>query len=272
MDPVRATYLTALCLILLGAVLTWQTGETYTWLMLLPAIAAAGVYTLSPQIRWRYWKKNPPDLPTDMAPILERFPLYRSLDLDGKRDFRRRTFLIREATEYTGMAIDNIPPDVRLMVAASAATVTFHREEFLVPGFENVVFYPHQFPTPEHERLHASELYPPDGVIIYTLNYLIRSVVEPDKYLQLGIYEYTRALFHTDPGLRAKVAAHSLTFPEVEEITGFSEEALKEFVGLEELDLPAITATVFHTHAAALAQRHPGKANGLLALFPPRPV
>ncbi|MCP9237423.1 zinc-dependent peptidase [Lewinella sp. JB7] len=263
MDPVRATYLAALCLILLGAVLTWQTGDTYTWLMLLPAIAAAGVYTLSPQIRWWYWKRNPPDLPTDMAPILERFPLYRTLDLAGKRDFRRRAFLIREATEYTGMAIENIPPDVRLMVAASAATVTFYWEEFLIPGFENVVFYPHLFPTPEHDRLHSSELYPPDGVIIYTLNYFVRSVVEPDKYLHLGIYEYSRALFHTAPGVRTALLPHTLTYPEVEALTGFSESALREFIGLEELDLPAITLTIFHTHGPIFAQRFPEKAGGV---------
>lgn len=268
MDPVRATYLAALCLILLGAVLSWQTNETYTWLMVLPAVAAAGVYSLSPQIKWWYWKRHPPDLPVEMAPILDRFALYRSLDLSGKRDFRRRAFLIRENTEFTGMAIDNIPPDVQLMVAASAATVTFYREGFLVPGFENVIFYPHLFPSPQYDRLHSSELYAPDGGIILTLNYFIRSVVEPDKYLQLGIYEYTRALFHTQPELRDRLEPHQLHYPEIHRVTDFSEEALKKYIGLEELDLPALTMTVFYTHPERLARLYPENSAGILKVFP----
>ncbi len=270
MDPLRAIYLAAACLILLGAVLTWQTNETYTWLMLLPAVAAAGAYSIAPQLRWAYWKRNPPDLPGAMAPIVDRFPLYRALDLAGKREFRRRAFLIRENTEVTGMATDKIPPDVRLMVAASAATVTFYRADFLIPGFENVVFYKHLFPTPVHERLHSSELYPEDGVAIFTLNYFIRSVVEPDKYLQLGIYEYTRALFHTAPHVREALLPHTLTYPQIHQLTDFSETALKGFIGLEDLDLTAITVTVFHTHAPAFATRFPEQLAGILRVFPLR--
>ncbi len=268
MDPLRAIYLAAACLILLGVVLSWQTDEVYTWLMLLPAVAAAGAYAIAPQLRWAYWKKNPPDLPTGVAPLLDRFPLYRALGLGGKREFRRRTFLIRENTEFTGLAIEKIPADIKLMVAASAATVTFYREEFLIPGFENVVFYKHLFPTPAHERLHASELYPEDGVAIYTLNYLIRSVVEPDKYLQLGIYEYARALFYTAPTVREALVAHTLTYEEVHQLTGFSEAALKGFIGLDELDRTAITVTLFHSHAPAFATRYPEQLAGILRVFP----
>ncbi|CAH1000936.1 hypothetical protein LEM8419_01959 [Neolewinella maritima] len=271
-DPVRAIYLAAGCLLLLGLVLTWQTDTPYSWLLVLPAIAAAGAYTLAPQIRWRYWKTHPPDLPPALAPLLDRFPLYRALDLAGKREFRRRAFLIRENTEFTGMAIETIPADVRLMVAASAATVTFYREEFLIPGFENVLFYKHQFPTPVHERLHASELYPADGAIIYTLNYLIRSVVEPRKYLQLGLYEYSRALMHTDPAVRTTIAAQQLDYGEIYQLSDFSEEALKGFIGLDELDLAAITYTLFHTHAADFAERYPERFTALRAAFPLRTI
>ena len=270
MDPVRAIYLAALCLILLGAVLTWQSGEVQSGLFLISAIMAAGAYSLAPQLRWWHWKRNPPDLPTDMAPLLERFPLYRALDLEGKRDFRRRAFLIREATEYTGMAIENIPADVRLMAAASAATITFYREEFLIPEFENVIFYPHQFPTPQHDVLHASEMYAEDGVIIWTLKYFIRSVIEPDKYLQLGFYEYARALFATDPEARDRAARHALTFPEIHQLTDFSREALQTFIGLQDLDLSALTLTVFHSHAPGFAARYPERFTGLIADFPLR--
>ena len=275
MDPVRAIYLAALCLILLGAVLTWQTNDVQSGLFLIAALMAASAYSLAPQLRWWYWKKNPPDLSTEMAPLLERFPLYRALDLEGKRDFRRRAYLIREATESTGMAIESIPADVRLMAAASAATITFYREEFLIPGFENLIFYPHQFPSPQHDVLHASEMYAPDGVIIWTLKYFVRSVVEPHKYLQLGFYEYARALFATDAEAQAAAARHALTFDEIHRLTDFSPAALQTFIGLEDLDLPALTLTVFHSHAAGFHARYPERFRAILEAFPlrlPQPV
>ncbi|MEL7160644.1 MAG: hypothetical protein AAFN92_07785 [Bacteroidota bacterium] len=252
MNPVRAIYLSCACLILLGLILSWATYQPYSALIIFPLLVAAGTYTLSPQIMWWHWKRNPPDLDVSLASLLERFDLYRRLDLAGKREFRRRTFLLREATSIEGKAIEEFPPDVKVMVAASAATVGFHREEFLLGDFEKVIFYRHFFPSPEHEVLHSSELYPADGAIIWTLNVFLRSCIEPQKYLHLGLYEYGRALLHLEPSLRSGLEETMLDYARVEKITGFSEEKLKEFIGLEELDLAAITLVLYHTHQERL--------------------
>ncbi|MEM9527803.1 MAG: hypothetical protein AAGA31_14405, partial [Bacteroidota bacterium] len=164
------------------------------------------------------------------------------------RDFRRRTFLLKEATDIEGKAIEHFPEDVKVMVAASAATITFHREEFLLKGFEKVIFYRHFFPSPEFEVLHSSELYPKDGAIIWTLNVFLRSCIEPKKYLHLGLYEYGRALMYLDQGLRSKLETLALNYSAITQITSFPEEKLKEFIGLEELDLAAITLVLYFTH------------------------
>jgi len=263
LNPVRAAYLCCACVLLLGLILSWATYEPYSSLLLLPMLVAAGVYTLSPQIMWWHWKRHPPDLDVSLAPLLERFDLYRRLDLAGKREFRRRTFLLREATDFEGKAIEQFPPDVKVMVAASAATIGFHRPEFLLGNYEKVVFYRHYFPSPEHEVLHSSELYHEDGAIIWTLNVLLRSCIEPKKYLQLGLYEYGRALMHLDQDLRTKLNALALDYPRIQKITGFTEEKLKEFIGLEELDLAGITLVLYHTHQEELAALEPILLEGL---------
>lgn len=241
----------------MGILLTVSTNEVYSALMLLPAVAAAGVYSLSPQIMWWWWQRNPPDLPTELASLLDRFDLYRKLDVAGKREFRRRTFMIKEGTYLHGQAIDEFPEDVRIMVAASAATITYHRPEFLLEHFDTIIFYRHRFPTPLHEVLHSSELHTEDGAIIWTLNIFLRSVIEPRKYLHLGLYEYSRALFYTEPKLAEVMAETALTYSEIEAITQFSETALKEFIGLPELDLSALTNVLYHTHADNFAAAYP---------------
>ena len=272
MDPVRAISLSALCFLLLGGVLYFSTGEVYSGLFILPAVAAAAAYSLGPQLRWWYWQRNAPDLDTALAPLLERFGPYRRLNLAGKREFRRRTFLYREATHFRGMAPieDKIPDDVKVMVAASAAAITFHREQFLLKDVETVVFYLHSFPSPEHDRLHIVEFYGPDGAIIYKLNAMVRSVVEPDKYLQLGYYAYAQALLHVGPDLRQHLGAATLTPEEVRQLADFGEEALVNYIGLEEIDWEAITISLYHSHHERFASLFPRKFTQLNMAAPAR--
>lgn len=266
-DPVRAAYLSCLCLFLLGLVLRLTTEISADLLIVLPLVAAAGVYTLSPQIRWWHWMRNPPDLPVDLAPLLERFDLYRSLGLEGKREFRRRTFMLKEGTDIRGQAIEQFPEDVKIMVAASAATITFYRDDFLIGDFENVIFYRHYFPSPVHDVLHCSELHEADGAIIWTLNVFLKSVVEPKKYLQLGLYEYARALYTVEDGLREKLALHAFDYASIEKITGFTEEKLKEFVGLDNLDLVAVTHVLYFTHRDKMMVFFPETTAAFAAYF-----
>ena len=258
MDPVRAAYLACLCLFLLGIVLRLS-GQPFDALIIIPFIGAAGVYTLAPQIKWWNWLRNPPDLPTDLAPLLDRFDLYRSLDLEGKREFRRRTFMLKEGTHIHGQAIEEFPEDVKIMVAASAATISFHREDFLIGDYENVIFYRHYFPTPIHDVLHSSELHEGDGAIIWTLNVFLQSVIEPKKYLHLGLYEYARAFYTIDTKLGEAMRELAFDFGQIHKISGFPEEKLLEYIGLPTLDLAAITHVLYFSHREEMAVFAPKK-------------
>ncbi len=200
MNPLRYFLIPLGALVVLGLILTDEGTDGWVWLIVAPIILMAGVVSLGPQIKWWYWMRNAPDLPTAMAPVLERFSLYHSLDIEGKREFRRRAFLWRERINFQAQGVDKIPEDVQLMVAASATTLSFYRKDFLLGGFDSIVFYPHRFPSPQYEVLHASELYVPDGTMIFTIPYFVRSVFEPKNFLQLGLYEFSRAYQLVYPG------------------------------------------------------------------------
>lgn len=258
LDPVRTISISGLCLFLIGAVLRYTTRDsTYDLLMIIPIVAIGAAYALGPQLRWRYWQTHAPDLSGDFAPLLERFDLYRRLGLEDKREFRRRTFLLKERFHFRGEAIEEIPPDVEIMVAASAASVGFHRKDFLLGDYETVVFYRHFFPTPVHEVLHCSELHPEDGAIIWTLTVFLRSCIEPKKYLHLGLYEYGRAMLNLEPDLKAKVDTLALDYPAIAKISGFPDQKLKEYIGLPELDLAGITLVLYFTHREEIAKLRP---------------
>jgi len=268
MDPVRAITISGACIFAIGAILRYTTRDgSYDLLMILPVVAIGAAMALGPQLRWRYWMKHAPDLPGSAAGLMDRFDLYRRLGLEGKREFRRRTFMLKEHFHFHGEAIETIPEDVRVMVAASAATVGFHREGFLLGDYETVVFYRHFFPTPVHEVLHASELHPGDGAIIWTLSAFLRSCVEPRKYLHLGLYEFGRAVLNLEPDLRAELDKITLNYAEIKKIAGFPEDKLKAFVGLPTLDLPAITLVLYFTHRDELGALYAEKREVLDALL-----
>lgn len=249
MDPLRSISLAGLCIFLIGLVLRYTTSDSsYDLLMIVPAVLVFGAYAVAPQIRWRYWLTHHPDLPVELAPLLDRFDLYRRLDLAGKREFRRRTFMLNQRFHFRAQGIEKLPEDVRIMAAASAVTVGYHRSEFLMEQYETVVFYPHYFPTPNHAVLHASELHEADGAVIFTLNVFLRSVVEPTKFLHLGLYEFSRALYSIAPEFDRQLRKLQLGYSVVERISGFSQEALTKYVGLPELDLAAVTYTLYFTH------------------------
>ena len=278
MDPVRAITIAGLCLFLLGAFLTWQApnGEAYSVLLLFPVIAIAGAYALAPQLRWWYWQRyGTPDLDPALAPLLDRFDLYRRLDLEGKREFRRRTFLLRENTELSGNGIPELPPELPTLVAASAATVSFYADgekDFLFDPFQTVVFYLHPFATPNHETLHITESHVDDGAIIWALEVFVRSVVEPRQYLHLGLYEWGRVRMHLRPQLRRKLEHAALTFGQIRKIADFREQPLREYIGLEP-DRAAITLALYFTHAERFAQLHPDHfAEVRAALGRPDPI
>lgn len=229
-------------------------GSEYAWLVVIPFVGIAAVLSLKPQLEWWYWNKfGTPDLPTAFAPIMDRFSLYRGLDLEGKREFRRRTFLLREKMQFLAKGMEKVTKDIEYMVAASAATVSFYREDPIYPDLDTVVFYPHQFPSPKHEVLHSSELYVPDGTFVFTLNFFVRSVMEPEQYLQLGIYEFAKAYQLVYPGRRFPV----INWQQIEAISQFNQAKVEEFIGLEDLDLAAIGTCLYFTHPERFRSLYP---------------
>jgi len=251
MNPLRYFLVPLLACAGLALLATLQLGEEWAWTIIPPVMGVAAIFSLAPQIKLWYWERWPPDLATEYAPLLDRFEFYLRLDLAGKREFRRRAFLLREKLNFRGQGVETIPEDVQVMVAASATCITYGRKEYTFGDVETVVFYPHIFPSPAHQILHASELFAPDGVIIYTLPFLARSVIEPNAYLQLGMYEFARAYQLVYPGATFPV----LSWDQIQQISGFREDKIKEFIGLPDIDRGAIGVVLYFTHAPSFQRQ-----------------
>jgi hypothetical protein len=150
-----------------------------------------------------------------------------------------------EAHEYMAQGMEEVPPDVKGIVAASAVQLTFGHEDYLLHPFEHVVIYPHPFPSPQHpEEWHVCEHFEEDGVIMFSAEQLVPGFLEPHRFLNIGLYEFARVFMRQHPAVRFPLitAEH---WPELEAISNFPKDKTIQYIGLREIDLTALAVVYF---------------------------
>ena len=239
----------------LGLYLTIEVSEMWAPLMVIAVVVIVAGFILAPQINWRWWQHFPPDLPEEMAQLLEqRLPFYQQLNEEDKREFRRRVFLFNYGHNFMPQVLETMPLDGQVMIAAAPVTMTFRKEEFLFPQFENIIIYPHPFPSPQYETtFHSSEIYEPDGVVMFCLEHILRGFVDPQQYLNPAWYEYAKIYAILNPQ-ELLGDWDQVEWPQLEQISGFSSEALEKWIGLPDLDKQAMGIAFFFLFPARFQQ------------------
>jgi len=181
--------------------LAWKNSD-YALYIIPFVLVAALIWIFAPQINWRWYSRNPPALPVGLRVMLERFSgFYLRLNESEKKRFRDRTALFMMGTEWMpmGWPDETMPPDVQFALAVQAVTLTFNKPRFLFDKFEKVVVYPLPFPSPEHDVVHASELYEEDGCLLFSAEQLMQAFVQPGIMYNIGLHEYAKAFVLTWP-------------------------------------------------------------------------
>lgn len=233
----------------------------------------AVVYVLEPQINWWYWQWNPPELKGLARRLLEtQSAYYQRLDKIAGREFRRRVHLLMEGSNFMPQGFEEVPQDVKLIIAATIAEINMGQRDFLFPSFENIVLYQHPFPSPQYpELLHASEMYTPDGVLLFCIEHVRRGFVRPQQYLSLVFYEYTKVFRHCRPE-RPLPQDDRFGWETAQEIAGFSRQSIQTWIGLEDIDLFAVVASLFFTHAGRFKDLYPDLYQDFAQFFGQNPL
>lgn len=227
--------------------LAWAKDEAYAIYVVPCSLILGLMYVFSPQIDWWWYKRNPPDLTDGIRRFFsERYTYYTRLPLRKKDIFRQKVAMFSMATDFKPMVMPEVPEDVKAIVSASAVQLSAAFEDFLYPPFETVVIYPHPFPSPQYpEHFHISEMFEEDGVILFSLDHLIKSFAEPDQYYNIGLHEFAKVFVLTYPEKDFPELTEEIWDP-LEEVSHFSHEALLKWINLPEIDpLPVSIAHFF---------------------------
>ncbi|MCU0346709.1 MAG: zinc-dependent peptidase [Saprospiraceae bacterium] len=210
------------------------------------AVGLAVVYILSPQIDWWWYKRHPLDVAAGLRHFINTtMPFYQNLTAPEKDRFRNRVAMYMEANEYMGQGMEEVPPDVKGVIAACAVQLTFGHEDYLMNKFEHIVVYPHPFPSPQYpDQWHSSEHFAEDGVIMFSAEQLMPGFVQPQRFLNIGLYEYTRVFRYCHPEVVFPEIGEA-HWPVLVEISGFPKDKTIQYIGLREIDMVALAVVYF---------------------------
>ena len=226
--------------------ITWFKNEDYALYMVPFIIYLIGIYFLQPAIDWWWYQKYPPDVEAPLRKIFEqRLSYYQRLSEENKQKFRTRVALYIEANDFRPQVIEEIPEDVKGIVAANIVQLTFGQKDYLLNIFERIVIYPGTFPTIQYPKhFHASEIFAEDGVLLFAMDHLMPGTLHADQYFNIGLYEYAKVFRLSRPEVAYPDLSEDL-WADFESISRFPRKKVEEFVGLENLDVWAVSVVFF---------------------------
>ncbi len=226
--------------------LGWNVDGDYAIYMVPFVVGAAVVYIFSPQIDWWQYQRKPPELNARLRQMLgTQFTYYQNLSAEEKTKFRHRMALYMEANEFIPKGMENVPIDVRGVVAACAVQLTLGVEDYLMNKFEHIIVYPHPFPSPQYmEHWHACEIYEEDGAIMFSAEQLMAGFSQPKRFFNIGLYEYTKVFQLCHPEILFPIFGEDI-WPKLEQVSRFSQEHIVKWIGLPAIDATAVAVAHF---------------------------
>ena len=256
-------------LLALGALyLTWEVDQSYSLWIIPPVIITAILYVFAPQINWWWYQRSPPQIDPMVKTLLgKHLPFYDNLSPEDKKKFDHRLTLYQLSVEYITKSSDGVPDDIRGLIAACPVWLTFNKEDFLFPKFENVVVYNHAFPSPQHpEELHASEIFEEDGVLVFSLEHFMPGFLDTKKYYHIGLHEYAKVFILSYPDESYPTFGDNF-WNKIEQINGLKREALEGFMGLKDIDTLPIGIVYHFVYPEKFAAVFPKESKMLNEIF-----
>jgi hypothetical protein len=254
--------------------LSWEYGSQWAIWMAPMVLVSALIYVFSPQINWWYYSRYPRPLPEQERGLLaDHADFYNRLDALGKQRFEARVRLFVMGTDWMALGWpdgqEEVPADIQLVLATQAVTLTWNKEDVLLAPFEQVVVYPKPFPSPEYPFAHASELYAPDGCLIFSAEQVMRAFIQPTVWYNVGLHEFAKAMVMRYPALPWPEAGD--IWDRLEEVSNMSRSHVESVIGLAGIDsLPVMIhhyrifpdrfAAVFPSESRVLASILDGSA------------
>lgn len=256
--PARLLALPFVLLTSLFLYLTFEVAESFSTYIIPNILILAIIYTLSPQINWWWYKRFPPDIAKPLRQLfIKQYPFYNKLSVEDKQKFRNRVALGLETIEFIPKGWEAIPEDVMGIIVANLVRMTFGQQEFLLSKFERIVIYTLPFPSPQYpDKLHASELYEEDGVLLFSAQQVMWVFAKPKQYYNLVLHEFVKAFQIQYPTKNYPILREE-DWSLLEKISGLKKTQIEGVINLPNIDPSIVSGVLYFTHPERLYSLQP---------------
>lgn len=250
--------------------MAWKVDNEYSIWMAPCVLLSALIFIFSPQLNWWWYNRRPPALEPGLRALLERFSgFYRQLSPLDKERFRNRVALFRMGTDWEPMAFEGeaVPHDVQLALAAQAVMLTFKQTEFLFHKFEKIIVFPRPFSTPEYPFDHASEMYQPDGCILFSAEQVMLGFTRPDSWYNVGLHEFAKAYVLTYPDEPYPPFQMDDVWEKLKSVSGMPAGHVESVIGLAGVEVLPVAIHHYFTFPERFASVFPEEMKVFGAIF-----
>ncbi len=228
----------------------------YYWFIPL-ILAIIFVFAFKPQIDYFFYNLRKPRLPQELKNVLNRFdPFYQQLHGRIKDEFEIRLQLYLLSKEFISTTESKISEDVKALIASQHIKLTLGQKKYLYHEYERIALYPHPFLSPKYEDIaHASETEHDDGLILFSLDHAMKSLVQAGTFFNLSLYEFAQAFIKLHPQLFKQVA--EIDDELLAACSYWNIEDIAKQIGLPEINSEAVGLVLYFDRSQRLKNFNP---------------
>jgi len=244
---------------------------SHSYLIFIPVTLLVALYVFHGPIDHWWLSKYPIPLDAPLKKWLELyFAPYKTFTSDLKNRFEQRLMLYLEGRlfESVGKERQEVPEDVKAMVAAHGVHMSLSFADYLLGDMDRIYLYKHPFPSPAHPFLHTVETHSEDGVIILSLEQATNAVLFPSDYYNIVYHAYAEAIIATQKKIQWPQSPED-SWNLITQISGWEKEVFQSQTGFENLPLLPVWITIFFTHKENVSKKAPGLHQSFSDIFSP---
>lgn len=242
---------------------------TTPWVSLVGLLVGVVYFMLSTRRYRRRRRLVAASFPQAWRAILEaKVAFYRRLDGEGRRRFEDDVRIFLGEYRITGLRGGSVSDDIRVLIGASAAMLTFGLPNWEWPRMRDIVVYPRAFDEDyvAHHGTIAGMVHA-QGPILLSEEDLRLGFARPSDGHNVGLHELAHVMDFVDGTADGVPSAHEWvsTAPWVELVadrvrrvrSGRGREVLRSYAGTNEAELFAVAVEVFFEQPEKLRARDP---------------
>ncbi|MEQ8711829.1 MAG: zinc-dependent peptidase [Cyclobacteriaceae bacterium] len=171
--------------------------------------------------------KLPPLKKTYRAILKKYFTYYQYLSAEDRMRFERKLVRFLHTKQFVGRGMQ-ITDEVKVLISASAAQLTFGLPNVYLSHFSKVLVYPNDYYSTINNRYHKGEVNPRLKLIVLSWPSFVQGYIEHDSGKNLGLHEMAHALH-----LENRIANQEFGFFEPMIFKAWHEQAHKEMKAIK---------------------------------------